>query len=145
MTERLKALYQSVILKHNNTPVHFVKNESAAYVIKANSPVCGDRFTIYFDVLNGVITNLSFYGYGCAVSKASASILCEKLNGQSLKNVQGIVNQFFEHLDPESNPENPLEVFEAFSAVQYFPGRRQCATLSWEEMTKLLKTIEGND
>ncbi len=138
MTERLKTLYKSVILKHNNEPLHFAKNESATEVVKANSPVCGDRFTVYFDIEEGRVTNLSFYGHGCAVSKASTSILCEKLSDLPLESALEVCQHFFAHLPTESDLKDQLEEFEAFSAVQYFPGRRQCAVLCWEEMQKKL-------
>jgi nitrogen fixation protein NifU and related proteins len=141
MNDRLKTLYKTVILKHNNDPVHFSKNESAQYILKANSPICGDRFTLFFDVENGVIKNLSFYGHGCAVSKASTSILVEKLRNQPIGKALKICTAFYDHINPENvSAEQVIEAFEAFSAVKHFPERIQCATLSWDEVTPFLKT-----
>jgi nitrogen fixation NifU-like protein len=139
MNDRLKALYKTVILKHNNDPVHFAKNESAQYILKANSPICGDRFKLYFDLDDGVIKNFSFYGHGCAISKASTSILVEKLLNQPIENALKICAAFYKHINPENDPHQLLiEEFEAFSAVKFFPERMQCATLSWDELKTFL-------
>ena len=141
MNDRLKALYKTVIVKHNNNPVHFCKNESAQHILKANSPICGDRFTLYFDIEDGIIRNLSFYGHGCAVSKASTSIMVQKILNQPIKKVLKICQEFHEHVHPENEPpESIIEEFEAFSAAKLFPGRMQCATLSWDEIEPFLKT-----
>lgn len=143
MNDRLKALYKTVIVKHNNAPVQFEKNESAQYILKANSPVCGDRFTLFFDIEDGIIKNLSFYGYGCAVSKASTSIMVKKLLGQNIGNALKICEEFYNYIHPENDQAaQGNEEFEAFSAVKFFPERKQCATLSWDEITPLLKSKE---
>ncbi len=140
MNDRLKSLYKTVIVKHNNDPVHFEKNESAQFVIKANSPICGDRFTLYFNIENGVLKNLSFYGHGCAISKASTSILVQKMIDQPIEKVLEICEDFYTYVHPENEaPSLIIEEFEAFSAVKFFPGRMQCATLSWNELDSFLK------
>ncbi len=141
MNDKLKALYKTVIVQHNNEPVHFEKNESAQYILKANSPICGDRFTLYFDIENGVLKNLSFYGHGCAISKASTSIMVENLIGKTMEEALEICENFYEHVEPDgalSKQKN--EKFEAFSAVKFFPERKQCATLSWDEISTFLKS-----
>lgn len=141
MNDRLKALYKSVIVRHSNEPVHFAKNESAQYILKASSPICGDRFTIFFDLEGGKFNNLSFYGHGCAVSKASTSILVQHLQNQPIEKALEICKEFYRHLDPDKDPPDPpKEEFEAFSAAKLFPGRMQCATLSWDETAAFLKT-----
>jgi len=141
MNDRLKALYKTVIVKHNNDPIQFEKNESAQHVLKANSPVCGDRFTLFFDIENGVIKNLSFYGHGCAISKASTSILVQNLIGKTIEKAIEICNNFYAHVQPEEYaPETKNEIFEAFSAVEFFPERKQCATLSWDKISAFLKS-----
>jgi len=140
MNDRLKALYKTVIVKHNNEPVQFEKNESAQHILKANSPVCGDRFTLFFDIEDGIIKKLSFYGHGCAVSKASTSIMVQKLLGQTIEKALKISEDFYDHIHQENDLSKPeIEEFEAFSAVKFFPERKQCATLSWDEITTFLK------
>ena len=141
MNDRLKALYKTVIVKHNNEPAQFEKNETSQYVLKANSLVCGDRFTLFFDVEEGIIKNLSFYGHGCAVSKASTSIMVQNLIGKTIAEALEICKNFYAHVQKGKNlPEPKDEKFEAFSAVEYFPERKQCATLSWDEISVFLKS-----
>jgi len=143
MNDRLKALYKTVIVRHNNEPVQFEKNESAQYILKANSPVCGDRFTLFFDIEDGIIKNISFYGHGCAVSKASTSIMVQKLLGQTIEKALKLSEEFNNYIHPENDQAvQGIEEFEAFSAVKFFPERKQCATLSWDEITPLLKSKE---
>ena len=82
MNERLKTLYKSVIIKHNSEPFSFEKKENATHVLKAYNPICGDRFELFFEVKNGVIEDLTFHGFGCAISKASTSVLVKNLVGK---------------------------------------------------------------
>ena len=141
MNERLKSLYKTVILEHNKTPFFYEKNEKATYVLKAYNQICGDRFELYFDLKEGVIENLTFHGFGCAISKASSSVLTKNLIGKTLEEALLLGQQFLSVTD-----ENSLNVggkfeeeFEAFSAAKDFPGRLKCATLAWDEMIKFLE------
>ena len=145
MNDRLKQLYQSVILKHNKEPVHFEKNEAATYVLEAYNPLCGDKFQLFFEVRDGVIEELSFHGYGCAISKASASVLVKKLEGRPAAEALELCREFLALLQGEEDqPEAPDEELAAFTAARSFPGRMKCATLSWEEMEKsLVNLLEG--
>jgi nitrogen fixation NifU-like protein len=140
MNERLKALYKSVILEHNKTPFFYEKNEEATYVLKAYNQICGDRFELYFEVKNGVIEDLTFHGFGCAISKASSSVLVKNLKGKTFEEALLLSQQFLSVTDEESETEEKLEEeFEAFSAAKDFPGRLKCATLAWDEMIKFLE------
>ena len=144
MNDRLKQLYQSVILKHHKTPVHFEKNEQATYVLEAYNPLCGDKFQLFFEIEDGKISQLSFHGYGCAISKASASVLVKKLEGQPAEEGLALCREFLAMLqDEEGAPEADDEELAAFTAARAFPGRMKCATLSWEEMGAFLEEREG--
>lgn len=139
MNERLKNLYKTIILKHNNKPVSFEKNESATHVLKAYNPVCGDRFELFFEVKNGVIEDLTFHGFGCAISKASTSVLVKNLKGSNFTEAKLLCEKFQKVTEPEAEKITDLdEEFEAFSAAKDFPGRLKCATLSWDEMLVFL-------
>ncbi|MFT5383520.1 MAG: nitrogen fixation NifU-like protein [Saprospiraceae bacterium] len=139
MNEQLKKLYQSVILKNNNDPSHFEKREEASYVLEAYNQICGDRFKLYFDIENDKITQLSFHGFGCAISKASTSVLVKKIEGKTPEQVKSILNSFLNTVKPDQEiPENTEDDFLAFAAARDFPGRLKCATLSWEEMGNFL-------
>ena len=140
MNEQLKKLYQSVILKNNKEPFQFVKRESAEYVLQAYNQICGDRFKLYFEIENNRISQLNFHGFGCAISKSSTSILVQNLEGKTIEDAQEIVNSFLSVVDNEGETQDIIkDDFKAFSAAKSFPGRRNCATLSWDEINKFLK------
>ena len=144
MNDRLKQLYQSVILKHSKEPVHFEKKEQATHVLEAYNPLCGDKFQLFFEIEDGKISQLSFHGYGCAISKASASVLVKKLEGRPVEEGLALCREFLAMLQAEKeNPEDVDEELAAFAAARSFPGRMKCATLSWEEMEAFLKEREG--
>ena len=105
MNERLKALYKSVILEHNKAPFFYDKNEEATYVLKAYNQICGDRFELYFEVKNGVIEDLTFHGFGCAISKASSSVLVKNLKGKTFEEALLLSQQFLSVTDEESETE----------------------------------------
>ena len=145
MNEKLKNLYKTIILKHNSEPVSFEKKENATYVLKAYNQICGDRFELYFEIENGVIEDLSFHGFGCAISKASTSVLVKKLKGKRIGEALLLCKTFLKVTDAEAEmEENIEEEFEAFSAAKEFPGRLKCATLSWDEMVTFLNTSKKN-
>ncbi|MCB9294557.1 MAG: SUF system NifU family Fe-S cluster assembly protein [Lewinellaceae bacterium] len=140
MNDRLKQLYKSVILKHHKEPVHFGKNEEATHILEAYNPLCGDKFRLFFGIEDGKIHQISFHGYGCAISKASTSVLVKHLEGLPAEKALALCRQFEAMLQSEEEtPEAVNEEFAAFAAARSFPGRMKCATLSWEEMEKFLK------
>ena len=139
MNERLKNLYKTIILQHNKEPFSFEKNEDATYVLKAYNQICGDRFELFFEVKNGVIEDLTFHGFGCAISKASTSVLVKNLKGKTFEEALLLCEKFQSVTQVDSKiQENLGEEFEAFSAAKEFPGRLKCATLAWDEMIKFL-------
>ena len=138
MKEKLKQLYKSVILKHNNNPFHYEKKDDAAYQLDAYNPLCGDRFNLYLDIKDGVIESVHFHGYGCAISKASTSVLAQHLEGKTIEEALALCDDFQKVVLPDSSEIIENESFEAFAAARDFPGRLQCATLSWEVTTQFL-------
>ena len=88
--EKLTALYQGVILQHNNAPQYFEKRLAAQHVIDAYNPLCGDKFKLFLDIENGTIVKATFHGYGCAISKVATSVLLSKIQGQ---NIESVLNQ----------------------------------------------------
>lgn len=140
MNEQLKALYQSVILKHNSEPFFFEKKEKATHILKAYNPICGDRFELFFEIKNGVIEDLTFHGFGCAISKASTSVLVKNIVGKDFVKALLCCEQFLSVTGLENKSVvNQIEEFEAFSAAKDFPGRLKCATLAWDEMKVFLE------
>lgn len=142
MKEELKMLYQSVIMKNNRAPVKFEKRADATEVVEAYNQLCGDRFKLFFDLENGQLKNLSFHGFGCAISKASCSILVKHLENKTIAEAHQILSAFFQVVREEG--ETPVEVmedFQAFSAAKSFPGRAKCATLAWDSMEVFLEGL----
>lgn len=134
-------LYQDLILQHNKTPFHFAKAEAADYVIEAYNPLCGDRFKLYLNVGNGKIEAIHFHGYGCAISKASTSVLAKNLSHQPLDKALELCEDFLKLIQSEEELSLDNPEFKAFEAAKNYPGRDQCATLSWEELRDLLEKL----
>ena len=143
MKESLKALYQKVILEHNKTPKFFYENEKADQVLDAYNPVCGDRFRIYLKMNGDKIKEVSFKGYGCAISKASCSIMVENIVGKTITEITQMHMEFMQIVKPNEGDEPPSNsVFEVFAAAKDFPGRLECVTLGWEEVIRFVKKNE---
>ena len=143
----VRNLYSTIIKYHNETPFHYAKIYDAQNTIKAYNPICGDRFELYIDCLENIITRLHFYGFGCAISKASASVLVKSVEGKSLSEAVAICDLFLRFLDRELN-NNELILsgeFIAFSGVHDFPERYECAALSWKEVKKFLEHLNKSE
>lgn len=134
--EKLKHLYQKVILGHSKQPYHYQKVEAADYIIEAYNPLCGDKFKLYLNMKEDTIEMASFSGYGCAISKASTSILVQRLEGLRLADIEALRQQFKAVALEDKSSED--EEFEAFSAAKEFPGRATCVSLSWDSLEEWL-------
>lgn len=145
MKEDLKKLYTQVIRTHNDGPFHFKKIENASHVIKAYNPICGDRFEIFVDSNSKKINSIHFHGFGCAISKASTSVLMQSLDGRTFQEAITICYNFLKFINKELSTDELVlqDEFLAFSGVHDFPERYDCATLSWMEMKKFLDQIES--
>lgn len=140
MPERnLSDLYQDVIKQHDRKPFHYQKIETADYVIEAYNPLCGDQFSLFLNIENGRINEAYFHGYGCAISKASTSILVKKMQGLSIEKVQELCRHFQTIVTTETHALD--EELRAFAAARQFPERLTCATLSWEALAKFIEAL----
>ncbi len=136
MDEQIKKLYQEVILKHNNQPYHYEKKATASQIIEAYNPLCGDQFTLFIDWDGVRIKNCWFYGFGCAISKASTSVLVKKLEGQSKEQIKKLLRKFYCVVSPEAACRDLViedKDLLAFGGTVAFPERLNCATLSWDQ------------
>lgn len=127
----LSDLYQAVILEHNRKPRNFGRLPEANRMARGDNPACGDNFTIYLQIEDGRIKDISFEGAGCAISKASASVMTTALKGQPAEAARRLFGDFHQlvtsgHSDPEDFNE-----MSAFAGVSAFPARIKCATLAW--------------
>lgn len=135
----LSDLYQSVILDHNRKPRNFGKLPEANKVARGDNPMCGDNFTIYLHVKEDRIEGISFEGSGCAISKASASVMTSTLKGKPIQEARQIFQHF--HALVTTGNADPAEFNEmsAFAGVSTFPARIKCATLSWHAALSALE------
>jgi nitrogen fixation NifU-like protein len=133
----LKRLYQSLILDHNKNPRNFRKPEKSNRNAEGYNPVCGDQIVIFVQLENGVIIDIGFEGSGCAISKASASLMTESTKGKSKREVQNLYEGIKNILTGNDN-EN-LGDLSALSGVREFPVRIKCATLAWETLNNALE------
>ena len=133
----LSELYQQVILDHNKKPRNFHKLENANRKAEGYNPLCGDQLNIYLKIDDEQVTDISFEGSGCAISKASASMMTQAVKGKSQAEVEQLFDEFHRMvtgtLDAETEP-NHLGKLKIFAGVREFPVRVKCATLSWHTM-----------
>ena len=165
----LGELYQEVILDHNRRPRNFHKMEGANRRADGFNPLCGDRVTIYLDVKDDVVRDISFEGSGCAISKASASMMTESLKGKSRGEAEALFATFHHLVTGEAgappqgsaapspgagipateaaatgtpaagSPAPDLGKLVVFSGVREFPVRVKCATLAWHALRSALE------
>lgn len=134
-------LYSPVILELNSSARNYGKSEGALHQVKAYNTFCGDKFLISFNG-DGTIQDISFHGYGCAVSKASAALMTEVINGKPLSEVAQMCTDVIRYLKGESDVALSLDDrLEAFGVVKKYPGRYDCAALCWNEMLKYLNSV----
>jgi len=138
----LQELYQQVILDHNKNPRNFGKLEPATHHAEGHNPLCGDNVTVeLFLDGSGVIQDIRFSGSGCAISKASASIMTTVLKGKTKAEAEKMFEQF-QHLVTADMSEiadlESLGKLAVFAGVKEFPARIKCASLSWHTMTAAL-------
>ncbi len=137
----LRALYQEIILDHNKNPRNFKKIEGANRTLEGYNPLCGDHYTLYMNVENGTITDIAFVGSGCAISKASASVMTTLLKGKKTEEAQRLFETFHKLVTGELKDVSyeTLGKLAAFAGVSEFPARVKCASLAWHTMRNALE------
>jgi nitrogen fixation NifU-like protein len=131
----LTDLYQEVILDHNRRPHNFRTIEQASRQQEGYNPLCGDRLTLYVKLDGDVIADVAFQGIGCAISKASASLMTDALKGKTIAEARVMFDRFHEMVT--SAPETPpadLGKLSVLAGVREFPTRVKCASLAWHAM-----------
>jgi nitrogen fixation NifU-like protein len=130
----LQELYQEVILDHNKRPRNFRAIEHGRKA-EGYNPLCGDRLTVYLRVENGRIEDASFQGSGCAISKASASLMTDSVKGKTLEEAGDLFERFHQMITraPEE-PVDDLGKLTVLAGVRQFPIRVKCASLPWHTL-----------
>ena len=139
----LRDLYQDVILEHSKAPRNFRELAAANHKAEGFNPLCGDHFTVYLDLEGDAIRDISFQGSGCAISKASASMMTQSLKGKtqgrSREAVRALSRSGHRPTDGQRRTRQNLGKLAVFSGVSEFPVRVKCATLAWHTLQAALE------
>ena len=137
----LRDLYQEVILEHSKAPRNYRELAGANKHAEGYNPLCGDHFTVYLDLEGDAIRDITFQGSGCAISKASASMMTQAVKGKSKAEAQKIFSAFHKLVTAGhvNGDKADLGKLEAFSGVFEFPVRVKCATLAWHTLQAALE------
>jgi len=131
----LSDLYQEVILDHNRRPRNFCALADASHRAEGYNPLCGDRLTLYLKVADGVVRDVSFEGAGCAISKASASLMTDAVKGRTIGEVQALFERFHRMVTtPPDETVEDLGKLSVLAGVREFPVRVKCASLAWHTL-----------
>lgn len=137
----LNELYQETILEHNKNPRNFREIENADRSADGNNPLCGDALRVYVEMDGDTVKDVAFKGSGCAISKASASMMTQTVKGKTKAEADDLFDEFHRmvtgELDIESD-ENHLGKLKIFAGVLEFPARVKCASLSWHTLNAAL-------
>jgi nitrogen fixation protein NifU and related proteins len=147
MDAELKELYQQVILDHNKSPRNFREMGNATQHAEGYNPLCGDHIDVYLLIEDGVVKDVSFKGEGCAISKASASLMTQILKGKTKEEAEKLFAKFHDLVTGKlgENPEiDELGKLAVLAGVQEFPVRVKCASLAWHTMMNTLHNKEEN-
>ena len=135
----LSDLYQEVILDHNRRPRNFRAIAAPTHQADGHNPLCGDRLSLYVQVADGTIADVAFEGAGCAISKASASLMTDAVKGQSVAAAQELFERFHRMVTtPPDQPVESLGKLAVFAGVREFPVRVKCASLAWHTLKAAL-------
>lgn len=142
----LRELYQEVILDHNKNPRNFRQIPNPDHTADGHNPLCGDEVSIYINLENGTISDISFQGSGCAISKASASLMTTVLKGKSEAEAEEFFAKFRTLVTSDTGSEPDIEglgKLAVFSGVREYPARVKCASLAWHTMEAALRTVKS--
>lgn len=136
----LRELYQQVILDHNRNPRNYRELPDATRRVEGFNPLCGDHYTIFLNLDGDVIKEVTFTGSGCAISKASASVMSSTVKGKSTEEANRLFDTFHSLVTGDSSRVDATELgrLAAFSGVSEFPARVKCATLAWHTLRTAL-------
>jgi len=143
MDHQLRELYQQVIIDHGRKPRHFNRDSQATHMLEGYNPLCGDQITFYLRAPQGEVDTACFYGSGCAISLASASLLAQMMQGQGYS--QAYLQKLFQHFQElvtqgyNETINDSLEKLAVLGGVAEFPSRVKCATLAWHTVLGALK------
>jgi nitrogen fixation NifU-like protein len=135
----LSDLYQEVILDHNKRPRNFGVLADASHSADGYNPLCGDKVHLSLRVDDDIVTHVAFQGSGCAISKASASLMTDSIKGRSVADARDLFARFHRMVTtPPDQPVEDLGKLSVLSGVREFPVRVKCASLAWHTLKAAL-------
>jgi len=136
----LRELYQELILEHSKAPRNYRELKSADHKAEGYNPLCGDRFTVCVQMQGDSIQDIAFQGSGCAISKASASMMTQSVKGKTKQEARELFERFHRTVTGNTNGTSAdLGKLAVFSGVAEFPTRVKCATLAWHTLQAALE------
>ena len=141
----LQELYQDMVIDHNNRPRNYRKLEGASRTVEGYNPLCGDKIILYVRLEDDLIADIGFQGSGCAISRASSSMMTEGVKGKSKAEAKEIFDAFHQMITRGPGMDFDIEKvgdLEILSGVSEFPARVKCATLSWHTLHSALEGRE---
>ncbi len=145
MNDEAEDLYQEIILDHNRRPANFRPMPDATCRIEADNPLCGDRLELFLKIEGDRIADISFQGTGCAISIASASLLTERVRGETVEAAEHCFHTIHDIFikGPPAADTSDLGNLVALTGVRRYPMRVKCATLSWHALKAALDGQKG--
>lgn len=140
MSDELHDLYQEVILDHSRSPRNFRRLEGANRVAQGQNPLCGDQIALFVEFDGERVRDIGFQGSGCAISKASASILTEVVKGRTVAEIKAMFDRVHDLVTRGAAVTEDLGKLAVFAGVHRFPARVKCAMLAWHAA---LAALEG--
>jgi nitrogen fixation NifU-like protein len=140
VSNNLDALYQEVILDHNRKPKNFREIENADRRVDGRNPLCGDQVTVWVKLDGDTVSDVSFKGTGCAVSKSSASLMTAAVKGKSLSETKQLYDKFHDMVTGKMTDAERAQMgsLAALGGVSKFPLRVKCASLAWHALKSAL-------
>jgi len=141
----LRDLYQEVILEHSKAPRNY-RELASGQRAEGFNPLCGDHFTVFLKLENGIVNDVSFQGSGCAISKASASMMTQAVKGKTKAEAEKLFDTFHKLVTQGDANGDPADLgkLAVFSGVSEFPVRVKCATLAWHTLKAALEGKQGS-
>lgn len=137
MAMKIEDLYQEVIIEHSKHPRNYGKLEGSCLHVVGDNPLCGDKVELFLLLEDNIIKNISFEGKGCAISRASASIMTETVKGKTVEEALGLFNNFHGMI-MGGNVEVEMGKMAVFSKISDYPSRVKCVTMSWWALKEIL-------
>ncbi len=137
VSSELRELYQELILEHSKKPRNFRALEHANHTAEGFNPLCGDKIKLYLEIQGNAIKDIGFQGSGCAISKASASMMTASVKGKTVREAEELFSEFHKMLSGEASAklnQTKIGKLSVFSGVSEFPVRVKCATLAWHTL-----------